>query len=235
MHVGHFAVGLLAKRVEPKISLGTFVLAGMLADFLWVIFLITGIEHVEFKPGLGAANYVASMDVPWSHSLLMDVIWGALFAAAYFLRRRYPRGAWVLLAAVLSHWLLDFVSLTSSIAPGAHKEFGLRLWTSLPATIIVEGGFWLVAVIIYARSTRPKNRLGTYVFSIGIALLTLSWYRNITGPPPPSALAAGASSLIYFSLTVAWAYWVNRLRLTKEVVPLDPGPRGYLSENSAKT
>jgi hypothetical protein len=111
----------------------------------------------------------------------------------------------------------------------------LRLWTSLPATIIVEGGFWLVAVIIYARSTRPKNRLGTYVFSIGIALLTLSWYRNITGPPPPSALAAGASSLIYFSLTVAWAYWVNRLRLTKEVVPLDPGPRGYLSENSAKT
>jgi hypothetical protein len=205
-------VGLLAKRVEPKVSLGTFVLAAMLADFLWVIFLITGIEHVEYKPGMGAANYVASMDVPWSHSLLMDVIWGGLFAGVYFFRRRYPRGAWVLFAAVLSHWLLDLVSLKSPLAPGIHEEYGLRLWTSVPATIVVEGGFWLVAIIVYARATRPKNRLGTYAFWIGITLLTLSWYRNITGPPPPSALAAGISSLIYFSLTVAWAYWINRLR-----------------------
>src|SRR6266851_629974 len=118
MHAGHFAVGLLAKRVEPRISLGSFVLAAMLPDFLWAIFLITGIEHVEFKPGMGAANYVAVFDVPWSHSLLMDVIWGALFATAYFLRRRYRRGTWVLFAAVLSHWLLDFVSLKSPFAPG---------------------------------------------------------------------------------------------------------------------
>jgi hypothetical protein len=218
MHVGHFAVGLLAKRVEPKVSLGTLVLAAMLADFLWVIFLITGIEHVEFKPGMGAANYVASIDVPWSHSLLMDVIWGALFAGVYFFRRRYPRGAWVLFGAVLSHWLLDLVSLKSPLAPGIHDEYGLRLWTSVPATIIVEGGFWLMAIIVYARSTRPKNRLGTYAFWVGIALLTLSWYRNITGPPPPSAFAAGISSLIYFSLTVAWAYWMNRLRPAKEVI-----------------
>lgn len=122
----------------------------------------------------------------------------------------------MLFAAVLSHWLLDFVSLKSPLAPGVHEEYGLRLWTSVPATIIVEGGLWLVAIIIYARSTRPKNRLGIYAFWIGIALLTLSWYRNITGPPPPSALAAGISSLIYFSLTVAWAYWMNRLRPSKE-------------------
>lgn len=218
MHVGHFAVGLLAKRIEPKVSLGTLVLAAMLADFLWVVFLITRIERVEFKPGMGAANYVATMDVPWSHSLLMDVIWAALFAAAYFLRRRYPRGAWVLFASVLSHWLLDFVSLKSPVAPGVQEEFGLRLWTSVPATILVEGGLWLVAIIVYARSMRPKNRLGTYAFWIGIALLTLSWYRNITGPPPPSALVAAISSLIYFSLTVAWAYWMNRLRTANEVV-----------------
>jgi hypothetical protein len=34
MLVGHFAVALLAKRVEPKISLGTLALAAMLADLL---------------------------------------------------------------------------------------------------------------------------------------------------------------------------------------------------------
>jgi hypothetical protein len=212
MLVGHFAVGLLAKRVEPKLSLGTLVLAAMLADFLWVIFLIAGIEHVQFKPGMGAANYIASFDVPFSHSLLMDAIWGALFATAYFLRRRYPRGAWVLFAAVLSHWLLDFVSFKNSLAPGVHQEFGLGLWYSVPATIVVEGGLWLLAVILYARGTSAKNRLGVFGYWIVIVLLTFAWYNNITGQPPPSARAAGISSLIFFSLIVAWAYWMNRLR-----------------------
>ena len=41
------------------------------------------------------------------------------------------------------------------------------------------------------------------------------WYNNITGPPPPSVKVAGISSLIYFSLVVAWAYWMNRLRPVK--------------------
>lgn len=212
MLVGHFAVGLLAKRVEPKLSLGTLVLAAMLADFLWVIFLIAGIEHVQFKRGMGAANYIASFDVPFSHSLLMDAIWGALFATAYFLRRSYPRGAWVLFAVVLSHWLLDFVSFKNSLAPGVHQEFGLGLWYSIPATLIVEGAFWLLAIIVYARFTHPKNRAGVFAFWIVIVVLTFAWYNNITGAPPPSVLAAGISSLIFFSLVAAWAYWMNRLR-----------------------
>lgn len=217
MHVGHFAVGFLSKRVEPRISLGTFFLAALLPDFLWAIFLISKIEHVEFRQGMGAGNYIASMDVPWSHSLLMVVIWGTLFAVGWFCKRHSARGAGILFAAVVSHWLLDSVSLTSKFAPGLHYEVGLRLWSSVPATLIVEGGFWLIALIVYARSTRPKNRLGSYVFWIGVPLLTLSWYGNVTGPPPASAVAAGISSLIYFSLTVAWAYWVNRLRPAKQV------------------
>ena len=127
MLVGHFAVGLVAKRVEPKISLGTLVLAALLADFLWVIFLITGIEHLEFKPGRGAANYVAGGDIVWSHSLLMDVVWAALLAAGYFLKRRYRRGALVVFGAALTHWLLDFVSLAVPLAPDTGRYFGLGL------------------------------------------------------------------------------------------------------------
>ncbi|HWO01891.1 MAG TPA: hypothetical protein VNS63_21745, partial [Blastocatellia bacterium] len=127
-------------------------------------------------------------------------------------RRRYPRGAWVLFAAVLSHWLLDFVSFKNPVAPGVHQEFGLGLWYSVPATLIVEGGFWLLAIVVYVRATHPKNRVGIFAFWIVIALLTLAWYNNITGPPPPSTLAAGIFGLIFFSLSVAWAYWMNRLR-----------------------
>ncbi|HJZ69416.1 MAG TPA: metal-dependent hydrolase [Blastocatellia bacterium] len=215
MLVGHFAVGLVAKRIEPKMSLGTLVLAALLADFLWATFLITGIEHVEFKPGRGAANYVAGGDIGWSHSLLMDFVWAALLAAVYFSRRRYRRGALVVFAAAVSHWLLDFVSLAVPLAPDVSRYFGLGLWYSVPATIIVEGGLWLFALVLYSRATSPKNRLGRYAFWIVAVLLTLAWYNNITGPPPPSPRVAGVTSLIFFSLVVAWAYWINRLRPAK--------------------
>jgi hypothetical protein len=217
MLVGHFAAGLLAKRVEPKLSLGTLVLASMVADFLWCIFAIAGIEHIKFKPGRGAANYADFYDTAWSHSLLTNVVWGALFAGAYFWLRRYKRGALVLFLIVLSHWLLDFVAHRPdmSLAPGTNRFFGLGLWTSIPLTIIVEGGFWLLAVVLYVRATTPKSRLGIYAFWIVCALLTLAWYNNIAGPPPPDAGAAAISSLVFFSLVVLWAYWMNRLRPAK--------------------
>jgi len=214
MFVGHLAVGFAAKRIEPRLSLGTTVLASMLPDLLWSGFMLAGIEHVEFKQAIGAGNYFIASDIAFSHSLLMDAVWAALLALAYFLLRRYPRGAWVLFAAVLSHWVLDVIAHRSDmpLAPGVHKLLGLGLWTSIPATLTVEGGMWLAAIIVYVRATRSRNWGGTYVFWLVVALLTLAWYNNIAGPPPPDPSAAGISSLVFFSLTVAWAYWMNRLR-----------------------
>ena len=88
----------------------------------------------------------------------MDVLWATLTASAYLLRRRYPRGALMIFLVVLSHWLLDFVSHRTdlSIAPDLHIYVGLGLWSSIPATLLVEGGFWLFAVVLYVRCTRSK-------------------------------------------------------------------------------
>jgi len=215
MLVGHIAASFVGKRVAPKVSLGTLVVASLLPDLLWCVFLLAGIEHVRLQPARGAAHYLILADVPWSHSLLIDAAWAALFAAAYFLLRRYPRGSWVLFAAVLSHWLLDIVTDKDiPLAPGLNRRVGLDLWSSIPGTLIVEGGLWLAGIILYVRATHPRKRAGLYAFWSVAALLTLAWYNNITGPPPPSVFAMGISSLIFFSLTVAWAYWMNRLRPT---------------------
>ena len=85
MHVGHFAVGFLGKRLGPQLSLGTMVLAAMLADFLWCVFMVAGIEQVQFKAGLGAANYFQPINIALSHSLVMLLVWAATFAGAHFL------------------------------------------------------------------------------------------------------------------------------------------------------
>jgi hypothetical protein len=215
MFVGHLALGLVAKRIEPKISLGTWMLAVLLADLICFLFLIAGIEHFDIEPG-GARNrfVVRNIFFAYSHSLLTNTIWAALFATAYLLWRRYQRGAWLLFAAVLSHWLLDFVAHNPDmpLAPGASAVYGLGLWNSIPATLIIEGGFWLLATILYVRATHPKKRSAHYAFWPVIAFLTLAWYGNITKGISPDPVRAGINGLIFFSLVVAWAYWMNRLR-----------------------
>ena len=69
MLVGHIAVGLAAKRITPRVSVGTAVLAAVLPDLLWCAFLLAGVEHAAIKPGRGAANYLALSGVAFSHSL----------------------------------------------------------------------------------------------------------------------------------------------------------------------
>lgn len=205
-------MGFLAKRVEPAISLGTLVLAALLADVLWCIFLLTGVESVHFRPGAGAANYLIATHIGFSHSLSMDLLWAGLFAAGYWRLRHSLRGAWIVFAAVLSHWVLDFVSHRPDmpLAPGVGRSYGLGLWTSIPATLLFEGGFWLVAVMLYVRASDPSRRVSRYAFWSIAVLLTLVWYNNIAGPPPPDPRLAPAASLILFTLIVAWAFWMNR-------------------------
>ncbi len=216
MLVGHFAIGLIGKRIEPRVSLVTWVLAALLADIILFPLLILGIERFEAVPG-AELNRVIGSDIVFSHSLLMDLIWGVVFAASYFFRRHSSRAALLLFAAVVSHWVLDFISHRPDmpLAPGIEKVYGLGLWNSFPATLVVEGGFWLLALVLYARATRPTGWMGVIVLWVGALLLTIVWNANIHGGIDPNPVSAGVGGLIFFSLLVAWAYWTNRLRPTK--------------------
>jgi len=212
--VGHFAAGLVAKRIVPQLSLGTAVLAAMLADLLAFPLVLLGIEHFRLQPG-AQHNRLVGDSIAYSHGLLMDAIWAGLFAATYFLLQRSARAAWVLFGAVLSHWLLDAVSHRPDmpLAPGAGAAFGLGLWNSIPATVVVEGGLWLAAITLYVRGTSPGTRLESWIFWGWIALLTLAWWGNIVATPVQDlGPAAAAGSLAFFGCLVAWAFWVNRLR-----------------------
>lgn len=220
MFVGHLAVGFAAKRIAPRTSLGTLLLASLLPDLLWVVFLLAGIEHARIAPGITAANALDLWDYPLSHSLLTDALWAALFAGLYYAWRRTPPGAWVIFGVVLSHWLLDFASHRPDmpLAPGLHRYFGLGLWNSIPATYLVEGLLWLVGIILYARATRAAGRAGVYAFWAMIALLTALWLPSVGGPPPPNVRAIAYVNMILSGVLFAWAYWIDRIR------PAQPQP-----------
>ena len=215
MLVGHIAAGFIGNRLAPRTSLGTVVMASLAADLLWGALLLAGIELVEFRAGHTTQDSLLASQISFSHSLVMDALWASVFAAMYFAIRNRRRGAWVLFAAVLSHWLLDFVSHRPDmpLVPGVHAYFGLRLWDSVAATIVVEGGLWMVAVLIYVRTTSPRRAAGAMAFWGGVLLFTAVWWNNVAGPPPPANVRGlGFSSLLFFGLVTAWAYWIDRLR-----------------------
>ena len=218
MFVGHFAVGLAAKSLAPKVSLGTLILAAAFSDVLWILFFAAGIEQVVIQPGIMVANSLNLVYIPFSHSLLMDAVWGGLFAAIYFLLRQDSRGAWTLCIAVLSHWVLDWVTHRPDmpLAPGIDLRFGLGLWNSRLATFIVEGALWFGAIILYVRATQPARRYGVYAFWTMIVLLTALWLISLGGEPPPSLRSLAIVNTVFFAIVEAWAFWMNRMRREQE-------------------
>jgi len=80
MFIGHFALGLAAKRAAPRTSLGTLFVAPTLADLLWPVFLLLGWEHARVVPNPNPFLNLWLDDIPTSHSLLTLIGWGALFS-----------------------------------------------------------------------------------------------------------------------------------------------------------
>jgi hypothetical protein len=213
MLVGHLALGLAAQHTGAKISLGTLVLATLLADFAAFALMIAGVEGFHIvSPGADMIASTLAFDIRYSHSLLVDAGLAVLYATAYFAWRRHRPGASIVFAAVLSHWPLDVISHPPDmpLAPGCAARFGFGLWNSPAATVIVEGLPWLLAVLVYARAAPARSRVRMVVYWIVVAFLTLAWFANLTGRPPASARAMGITSGIFFSLVVAWAYWIDK-------------------------
>jgi hypothetical protein len=150
----------------------------------------------------------------------MDAVWGILLAGPFYLWRRNLRGALLLFGVVLSHWVLDAISHRPDMqfAPGVQACLGFGLWNSLPATLIVEGGLWILAIITYVGATRSRGLTGNLAFWPVAAFLTLAWWGNLNRGIDPNPVRAGASGLILFALVILWAYWMNRVRTDRRAI-----------------
>jgi hypothetical protein len=215
MFVGHFAVAFGAKRAVPAVSLGTLFIAGQLADLVWPVLVIAGIERVGVQPGLTVVTPLDFVYYPFSHSLLAAAAWAVAFGAAYMgLRKATARTGVVLALVVISHWLLDALTHRPDMPltiGGESTRVGLGLWNSLPGTLVVELSLLAAGLWLYERSTRAVDRTGRLALRGLVAFLLVIYVANVFGPPPPSGMAAAWSALAMW-LLVAWGYWVDRHR-----------------------
>jgi hypothetical protein len=213
MFLGHFGLGLAAKRASPRTSLGTLWMAAQFLDLIWPIFLLTDLERVRVEPGNTVVTPLDFVSYPLSHSLLAAVGWALLFAAVYWFATRNGTGTFFVGFLVLSHWLLDAVVHRPDLPlyPGSDRMFGMGLWNSLTGTLLMEVLLFLWGLALYRTTTRARDAVGTYAFRTLIFFLLLVYLGSVLGPPPPDSHYVAVVALAQW-LLILWAYWVDRHR-----------------------
>ena len=211
MFAGHYTSAFVAKRAVPRAPLWALLLAAQFVDVLWVMAIMTGIEHVRLDPAL-ASNPLDLYDMPWTHSLAASVVWaGVAFAGA---RRLFgfSTGASAAVAAVtLSHWFLDLVVHRPDLTiAGGTEKLGLGLW-NYPFVAWLLEVVLVIASVRYAVGSWPDSRAKNRCIALGALLVVLQTATSF-GPLPGSVGAMAMSTLIIYVLITFAGRWVERPR-----------------------
>jgi hypothetical protein len=214
MFIGHYALAFGAKRIAPSVSLGTLFLACQFADLLWPTLLILGVERVAIDPGNTLVTPLNFISYPYSHSLVMLLVWSVAFALMYrAIRGPRPVAIGTVAALVFSHYLLDAITHRPDmpITISGARKIGLGLWNYPGTTLAIESAMFIVGTVVYASVTRERDRIGRWGLWVLIATLTAIYFSALYGPPPPDTQAVAIAGHLLW-LFVLWAYWVDRHR-----------------------
>jgi len=216
MFVGHIGAALAIGRVERRVNIGAFIAAALLLDILLWIFVLLGWESVVI-PDNFASTHQPDFVFPYSHSLIASLAWSAVAGAAAFALSGHldvakRRAAWLIAAAVFSHWLLDVLVHRPELplAGASSGMVGFGLWQSMPVALaaevaIVVAGLWLFV----SGSGLARSRVVALAVLI-LLVLVFTVLGMTVAPAPPSATAMATSSLATLVVVCALCLWLGR-------------------------
>jgi hypothetical protein len=162
---GHLAIGFSAKKYAPQVTLLAFLGGAYFMDLIYFLFLLLGIETYEFDP--------------WSHSLLMAVVWSIALGLGTLALSKNLKSGCVMSLVVFSHFVLDFIVWSNlPIAFDQSNRIGLGLYDKIGFSItgvsltsgtviatLIELGMLAVGVLSYGSYVRQSrlNKSGVYV------------------------------------------------------------------------
>ena len=213
MFIGHFAVGFGSKRFAPSTSLATLIAAPIFLDLLWPFFVLAGIEQVRIDPGNTKLTPLDFVAYPYSHSLLMSLVWATLFAGIYFGSTRYRSGAIVVWFGVVSHWILDVLVHRPDMPlyPGGTKV-GLSLWNVPAVEIPLEVLMFAGGVGMYLGVTKAKDRIGRWACWTYVVILFGFYVANLLLPPPTAVTPIVVSAIVFTAVLLVWTWWFDKHR-----------------------
>lgn len=216
MFLSHYAAGLAAKKLVPKVSLGILLLAAVGLDLLWSLFLILGWESVRIIPGLTRVMPIDFTNYSLSHSLVMALAWAILFGLISLIITKNEKISLVLAGLVVSNWLLNLLFhhadmyLLPADDPGSMRwdtRWGLGLWNSMVGTILVEGILFATGIWVYLKSTKATNGMGQWGFWALCVILT-AFFVGVFVLVPKNVVWVALAGQIQL-LFVAWGFWLD--------------------------
>lgn len=218
MFIGHFAVGFASKRIAPRASLAPLLAAPLFLDLLWPVLLLVGVERVSIN-GSRTNPFLAATftSYPWSHSLVMSLVWAVLFGGTYYGLTRYGRGAWVMALAVVSHWVLDYLTHVPDLplAPGGGPVLGLGLWRSPGAALAVEAAMFVTGVWLYTTGTAARDGIGRFAWWTLVTICVAAYVGSLVSPPPSSVMVLGWTGIAGSAVFIWLAWWADRHRTAR--------------------
>lgn len=155
---------------------GILIGVGLL-DLLFGPFVLLGIERASLTPGQSPGFSLDYID--WSHSLLMSLVWSAVYASLFL--RWGARVAGVMAVAAFSHFVLDVPMHPQDLAlwPGSEVHLGFGLWQLLPR------GWWFVELALigfagayYVRASRGAETFGRRPVAAVAVVLVLHVFNS---------------------------------------------------------
>lgn len=217
MFLGHFGIAMAAKKVAPRTPLPALFAASSFVDIIWPVFLLMGIEQARGTPGITAVTDIEFISYPYSHSLVMAIVWGVVVGLVSWPFTKSSRGALVIGLLVASHWFLDLIvhipDLPLTLSDDTHV--GLGLWNSVAGTLTLELLLFGAGAYVYITQTAANDRIGRYGIWGLLVLLVASYIADFTSTPPEDIKSAAYIIFIGTALTLWLAWWVDRHRRVK--------------------
>ncbi len=214
MFIGHFAVALGAKKMVPTINLGVLFLACQLLDLIWPCLVLLGIESVSIDHTATVVNPLNFEYYPYSHSLVMSIIYSLALGTIVAKVTKSRRGGIVTGCVVFSHWILDYITHRPDLPLTFDGlKVGLAMWNSLILTTSVELTLFATGIWLYLKSNHHPSA-GKGFWALMIFLLVL-YAGNIIGPKPevntPAAMIAGPAMALW--IIVLLAFKIDRTKV----------------------
>jgi len=157
--IAHVGVGFAAKKIAPDISVIYLIIAAELIEIVFFVFVAAGVETMPLPD--------KSPFSPYSHSVIMGIIWSVAAALITFLISKNKKVSIIIGLLVLSHTILDIIASpklafypTDTKIPVFFNDslsVGLGLFKYQTIALISEFGFLIAGFIIYILTIRKAK------------------------------------------------------------------------------
>src|SRR5213595_3428145 len=218
MFVGHYSVAFAAKSHKNKIPLWVLFVAVQFLDYIWATLVLLGIEKLRVIKGFTAGSMLDSYFHPYSHSLIAAIAWSCVAGLACkifcsrrrFLYRKY--GAFMVGAAVFSHWILDLIAHPRDVAIYDNTwKVGFGLWNYRDPEFALEIALLAGGIALYlTRNAMPTIRKGA-VIAFGTALVIVQIGDTYVPRTALTDTATVTGVWVFYTLFVLIAFAVEKI------------------------